>query len=333
MGLQPELNKRRSFKLKECTICHQSFGPESFAPTKSEFYPDGAIPICNFCIDKKIEDHHQEWSYVDKLCQMVDIPFVPAEWEKLSEMHPDHLFYKYAQIFMGSEHDTIGWDDYYKAFKQLKDQNSLEDELPRLHDEKLKQLKQRWGANYDQEELDYLERLYNGLLASQNVAGALQIDQAYKLCKISLAIDSCIRSGEPFDKLLSSYDKLVHTAEFTPKNVKNINDFDTCGELIKWLEKRGWKNQYYDNVPRDIVDETIANMQSYNQRLYTNETGIGEEITKRLEALKQAEKLEQSDYYATGTEIIDLDKYEDDGYDKLISADEDFDPDLEVGDV
>jgi hypothetical protein len=131
-----------------------------------------------------------------------------------------------------------------------------------------------------------------------------------------------IREGTDFDKLLASYDKLVKAADFTPKNVKNINDFDTCGELVKWMEKNGWVNKYYDNVPRDVVDETIANIQAFNQRLYTNETGIGDEITRRLEALKQAEKLERGDYYSTGTEIEDLEKYEIDGYDKLVKSEE-----------
>jgi len=77
---------------------------------------------------------------------------------------------------------------------------------------------------------------------------------------ISLELESRIRAGVDFDKLLSSYDKLVKVAEFTPKNVKNANDFDSVGELIKWLEKRGWKNKFYDGVTRDVIDETIKNI-------------------------------------------------------------------------
>ena len=46
------------------------------------------------------------------------------------------------------------------------------------------------------------------------------------------------------------------------------------GELVKWFEKKGWRNRFYDNVTRDIVDETIKNLQAFNQRLYTNETGM-----------------------------------------------------------
>jgi hypothetical protein len=56
--------------------------------------------------------------------------------------------------------------------------------------------------------------------------------------------------------------------------------------------------------------------------LYVNESGIGDEITKRLEGLRHAEMLERGDYYSTGSEITDLDQYEVDGYDKLIKEEE-----------
>jgi len=50
--------------------------------------------------------------------------------------------------------------------------------LPLLSDEKFGKLEQKWGENYSREELIYLEDLYNGILATQNVNGALQIKQA-----------------------------------------------------------------------------------------------------------------------------------------------------------
>jgi hypothetical protein len=148
---------------------------------------------------------------------------------------------------------------------------------------------------------------------------------------MSYEIDNRIREGADFDKLLASYDKLVKAAEFTPKNVKNINDFDSVGELIKWLEKRGWKNTFYDGVTRDIVDETIKNFQNFNQRLYTNESGIGEQITERINALKQAKQIEEESYYGTN-KSYDLDTYDDEGYARLVK-DEEFDPGLSEEDV
>ena len=298
------------------------FGEEGFAPTKSPFFADGVIPMCNDCVDKDLAACDWEWDYVDKMCQMADIPFVPKEWERLREMTEQEVFYRYATIFLGSEYEGIGWSDYYKAFKDLKAAGALEDELPEVADKKRQDLKEKWGANYDDEALHYLEGLFNGLMTTQNVNGALQIDQAKKICKMSYEVDRRIAEGSDFDKLLSSYDKLVKAAEFTPKNVKNINDFDTFGEAIKWLEKKGWRNTFYDNVTRDIVDESMKNFQNFNQRLYTNESSMPEEIARRIEALKTTAALENDNYYGTD-KSYDLDAFEREGYEVTFEGDDD----------
>ena len=331
MGLQPDIARRRSFALKTCNRCQAPQTPESFAPTKSIFYADGALPICNSCIESYLEDVDFDWGEVNKLCQYADIPFVPKEWERMRELNGSNAFPKYAEVFAQSEYEDLGWSEYFEAFRALKASGELDDELPGIADKKRQKLQERWGANYDDEALRYLENLYNGLMTTQNVNGALQVDQALKICKMSYEIDCRIREGADFDKLLSSYDKLVKAAEFTPKNVKNINDFDSVGELIKWLEKRGWHNTFYDDVSRDIVDETMQNFQAFNQRLYTNESGIGEQITERLNNLKSVALIEQESYYGTNAEY-DLDNYENEGYSQLV-LEEEFDPGLPEEDL
>lgn len=65
-------------------------------------------------------------------------------------------------------------------------------------------------------------------------------------------------------------------------------------ELVAYLEKTGWVNKFYDNVPRDIVDVTMQNVQNFCQRLYTQEPGIGEDIDKRIESLKSAQAIEDN---------------------------------------
>ena len=97
------------------------------------------------------------------------------------------------------------------------------------------------------------------------------------------------------------------------------------GELIKWFEKKGWKNKYYDDVTRDIVDETIKNFQSFNQRLYVNESGIGEEISRRIEALKQTKQMEDNLYDIN--KEYDLDEYENSGFDELMN--DEFNPEVD----
>lgn len=319
MGMQPKIKLDAPFVVKTCSTCGGTFGPESFIKTKSLFYPDGYLPMCADCVERLLVENDFSWELVDKLCRYADIPFVPAEFERLHESNGTKVFQVYADIFLSSEFEGLGWKDYDDQFRKLKAAGFIEDELPILKEEKRRKLKEKWGSNYDDEELNYLENLLNGLLQTQNVAGALQFDQALKICKISLELDSKIREGADFDKLMGSYNKLVSTAEFTPKNVKNASDFESTGELIKYLEKTGFKSKFYDDVTRDIVDETIKNIQAYNQRLYTNESGIGDEITRRIEALKTVKDLEN--YYNIGKEF-DIDEFENDGYEELMKADE-----------
>ena len=231
MGIKPKIPpKRRTFILKKCARCNQEYGSDDFAPSKSFFFPDQVLPICNNCIKEILISEDFNWAMVDKICQMADIPFVPREFERLHDSNGDDVFPVYSRIFQGQEYESIGWDDYFKEFKTLKDTKLIEDELPEIGDEKIRKLRQKWGENYDVDQLIYLEDLYNGMLVTQNINGALQIKQAQQLCMISLELESRIRAGVDFDKLLSSYDKLVKVAEFTPKNVKNANDFDSVGK-------------------------------------------------------------------------------------------------------
>lgn len=320
--MEPKL--KRPFLTKQCSKCGGIFGPESYVPTNSIFYKDGFLPHCISCFNIYLGEEELNWDRFDKICQLADFPFVPAELIKAQEIDPINYLIVYAKNFIGKEYEGIGWRDYQKAFLQLKKQNQLDEEIPTLKEEKIRLLKEKWGANYDFEALNYLETLYKGLQLTQTISSALQADQALKICKISYELDNKIRAGEDFDKMLTAYDKLVKTAEFTPKNSKNANDFDSVGELIKWLEKRGWKNNYYNNVPKDIVDETLKNIESYNQRLYTNESGIGEQINERIKALREVNEIEKSQQTLTdfGSESsYDIDSYDVEGYDDLFGND------------
>lgn len=323
MGLQPKIQQNNSFHSKICTFCGTDQPQSNYLRSKSIFSDHGCSTICNDCLRATLEKENFSWPSIDKLCQYLDIPFIPKEFEKLHEANQDNTFIIYSQVFFESEYQNLNWKEYYDQFKELKDGGFIEDELPLIREEKFRKLRDKWGANYEEEDLLYLEGLYSGLLTSQNVNGALQVDQAKKLCKISLEIDSRIRAGADFDKILASYDKLVKVAEFTPKNAKNASDFDSMGEVVLWLEKRGWINKFYDDVTRDVVDESLKNIQASNQRLYTNESGIGDDITERLQSLKRAQELEN--YYETDQDY-DLESYQDEAWKEIYDKDEEFKP-------
>lgn len=325
MGIEPKITRRPSLT-KTCSRCNMSTSTDDFAPTHSIFYADHLLPICNDCVNEYLREHDYSWDAIDKLCQWADIPFIVKEWTRIQDLNESkNIWPVYARVFAAEAYHNLGWADYNKQYIALREAGMIEDEIPLVNDQRVKDLQSIWGANYEKADLEYLEDLYKGLLATQNVAGSLQEDQARKICKLSLEIDSRIRAGDKeVDKFLASYDKLIKAAEFTPKNTKNAADFDSFAEVGMWLEKRGRQNKFYDGATRDIIDESIKNIEAYNQRLYINEGGIGDEITKRIEALKNATRLEENNSIYDIQPEFDVDEYESEVYGKY--EEEEFDP-------
>jgi hypothetical protein len=318
MALKPNITF--DFSFKNCESCGRALDSMSFLKTKSYLFPSGYINVCTDCLARELEQNNYSWNAMDRLCQYLDIPFIPDKYEELlATTKGADLLRAYNTIFFTEEYDGIDWGSYEEAYKDLQQTNALAEAVPLLAEQERIKLQQKWGMNYDDEALHYLENLYDGMTLTQNINGALQIDQALKICKVSYEIDCCLREGKDIDKLLASYDKLVKTGEFTPKNVKNASDFESMGELVRWLEKKGFENQFYDGETRDVVDETIKNIQSWNQRLYTNESGIGDEITQRIQSLKTAAELEN--YYDLDPKL-DYDDYENEGFNQLMKDDE-----------
>ena len=327
MALVPNIpSSDNNSTTKRCAQCGRVMPIKAFAHTFNEFYPDHHLPVCNTCISTNINEHDNNWEYIDKVCRWADIPFIAREWDRIKGITLDtETWGTYAKVFADQEYESLGWNDYYRQYKKLQEVGLIEEELPELREQRYEELRRKWGENYDETELNHLEDFYKGLLNTQNISGALQIDQAQKLCKLSLEIDNRIRAGDKeVDKFMSSYDKIIKSAEFTPKNAKNAADFDSFAEVAYWLEKHGRINKFYDGTTRDIIDEAIKNIQSYNQRLYVNEGGIGDEITERLRMLKANTAMEHETLYNIQPDF-DADEYSNEAF-VIDKDDEEFNP-------
>ena len=284
---------------KQCQRCKQDKSFASYIAVNSPIH-GGSLPICRQCLAKQIDDAYREdkgWETVDKICQWADIPFIPEEWEKIHEGKGKDALGVYFSIFRSQPYNTLIWQDYYNLYIELQEQNKLTDALPSVRENEIMKLHEKWGANYtDTTDLEYLENLHQGLLNSQNVVGALNEDQALKLCKISLIIEKKIRAGEDFPKDLKSYDDLAKLANLTTKNVKDAEEFSSFSEVLAYLEKIGWQAKYYDGAVKDEVDFVQKDIKLWNQYLYVHETGVAEEIEARIQNLKIAAELEGEEF-------------------------------------
>ena len=286
---------------KHCTKRKDEKTTAHFIAVNSPLH-SGSLPICRECLAKMISAAPEEerWNVIDKICQWADVPFLPGEWEKLYQANGKDTLGVYIAIFRTEQYKTLDWMMYNNVYLQLLEEGRVEDAIPELREKRLQDWRRKWGMEYDEEQLEYLENLHSGLLNSQNVVGALNEDQALKLCKISLIIEEKIRGGVDFTKDLKAYDELAKLSNLTPKNVKDANEFDSFGEVYAYLEKTGWQNKYYDGAVRDEVDNTEKNIKNWVRYLYVNETGIAEEIEQRINNLKVAAELEGEEFDEAG---------------------------------
>ena len=105
--MDPKITYTPPFTLRECVRCHQQYGPADFCRTKSPFYEKGHINLCNNCIKDFLRQQEYSWDAVDKLCQYLDIPFIPKEFEKMRKDFGEDAFPRYADIFHESEYDSL----------------------------------------------------------------------------------------------------------------------------------------------------------------------------------------------------------------------------------
>ena len=101
---------------------------------------------------------------------------------------------------------------------------------------------------------------------------------------------------------------------------------DGMAALIEAIQAGGTIKLFSGTITpsEDIVDITMNNIQTFCQRLYTQEPGIGEEIDKRIESLKMAKDIEDSmglqDNYATDEMSMEVDE---------MFENEDFNPEVD----
>lgn len=281
--------------IKQCTYCGENKTTAHFISTNSPFF-NGTLPICRDCIAEMIAKNDGNWNFVDKLCQWTNIPFVPEEWEKIYEGNRKGAFGQYCQIFRNEPYNSLDWQQYNEVYLQLEEEDRIEDAIPKIKAHNHRALVMKWGQNYDDEELEYLENLHSGIMHSQNVVGALNADQVLKLCKLSLNIEQKIRAGSDFTKELKAYDDLTKIAGLSSVDVKDGNEFNSIGEIMAYLEKLGFKPSYYDGVIRDEADFALKDIKYWLQYLYTNETGLSDEIEQRIQNLKIAAELNGNDF-------------------------------------
>ena len=294
--------------MKKCIQCGKV--KEDFLPTKSAFF-DGTSSICNSCLENYL-GNCEDFTKASKLCQWLDVSFDPNNWIALLKANGPKTYLAYFQLYSSRQDTSVDWTAVNAIWSKYSENAQMSKNIHINNELELQSLKNTWGENWTASQLKYLERFYDDMERTQNINTAIQRDNARKMAKLSLQLDEMIEKndkGADIKSIVAASDQLAKAADFTTKSAKNIGDFDSVGELFKWLEKKGWQNPHYDWKDRDDVDMVMNNLQRYTKRIVLGESNIAADLENKIKSLSNDEaKLDLEEDLYEAIDMSDLDE-------------------------
>lgn len=258
----------------KCPLCNKM---GTLLPSNNPLMPD----ICSSCAAKSIDA--SDLKKANLFCRTLNIPFNPELWMKMYKELGQNLFKEYVYFYYDD-----GKREYKDANKDLWEGLNKEWSLIRTHEELISKLKPvkdgymlrnqiKWGSNYTFEELIALESLFTNTLKANDVSNPMQKDAIKKSCKMSIALDRAIVTGDSkeINELSKAYQNFVKTAKIDDLITASSQDvIANVAQLVQYIEDQNFQMDYYDNVDRDIVDKSLKDMQNFIQRLVADATGL-----------------------------------------------------------
>lgn len=170
-----------------------------------------------------------------------------------------------------------------------------EEEDPGLTKAQIKDLKLKWGSNYESEELIKLETFYAEMHESYDISSASHEDYLKQIVKTSMRMHSLIDAGmfEEYQRLSGAYDKMMKSAKFTASQEKQEDQFiDSISEMVRLCEEKGFIPIFHTDEPLDIVDVTLKDLNTYTRNLVKEELNLDSLVEKGMEQIKLEEEKE-----------------------------------------
>jgi hypothetical protein len=160
-------------------------------------------------------------------------------------------------------------------------------------------LAMKWGRLYTPADWIELEKNYNEMMNSFDIQDADTINTLVLLCKTNLKMNQAIDCGdvEGFQKLSKVSESLRKSAKFTAaQNKEQKNDYvDSVGELVAMCERDGFIPRYATDIPQDKVDLTLKDMNSYVNKLVTQDLGFGQQIEDALKKIQIQREMNEAE--------------------------------------
>jgi hypothetical protein len=302
------------FKNDSCSNCGKL---NIMIPSNNKLVPD----LCEHCVTEQLDYRNIEDA--DFFCRTFNYPFHPEKWMMVSKMYKKDTFKEYISWIIDDNPDENNYEDKNQDFwKEVNKEwqvslahEELIDRIAPIKQDYILRNRIKWGGDYVFNELIYLENLFVNTLKANAVSNPMQIDAIKKACRLSVALDRAITTGESksINELSKSYQNFVKTAQIDDIITNASKDvISNVSELVAYIEEQGFEMPYYDGVERDVVDISMNDIKDYLRRLVIDNTGLEAEF-EHINKSWRKEKEIQADaksYEKVPIDVI-MDKYTD----------------------
>lgn len=270
--------------------------------------------VCPECLAQQINTKNLEQA--NFFCRTWNVPFKPELWVELSDRlgSSNTIFAAYLEHWQTTAEDVPVmwaegrtkdlWTELNAEWERCNTFAELLANVEPIKDRFMRRAKIKWGGDYTFEEYTQLDSLLVSTLRAGDITNPLQIDAIKKACRISIQLDQAILAGDAksIKDLTSAYSTFTKTAQIDDVIAASNKDvISTVSDLGDYIEQCGGQFKYYDNVPRDVVDKTIADLKEYIRVLVEDCTGL----SATLESISRsyAQKVESDAADAASQEL------------------------------
>ena len=270
----------------QCNMCGTT-NVAALLPTKSWFMPTGYANLCVDCALSRID--HTQLNEVDRLCQYLNVPFVPNDWHRLYKRNtPEQALRTYVAKHADIAYTKLDWGEQQQALLELADQGLQDTAIEELEGPLYERLRDQWG-DLQPRALRQIEALFCNSLSDYDVKTTQQRDLLKKMSQLSYMLDAQLQQGLVDKDMMAAYNKQFETVTKTLPVTSGGSNMSSLSELVAFIERNGFHPNPIPEVPNDELDMMEHNLMDYQRALITNDPGIAElyENRKRLRDRKK----------------------------------------------
>lgn len=272
--------------MKTCGECKKEKYCSDYLPDNNPFSKENIMDICWDCFKGYVD-----WSVTNQVYDVMrwlNMPMILEEWTKLYDAVGDDAMLSYVKLFAKGSFEKADWTQLDEQWRAALADGSVLFSVDAIATEKVKELKLKWGPNYEIEDYVALETFYQNMASTNDLSTEDKRDRVRKAARLSLLLDKALLTGDvdTIKKLNDSYTKFMKECDFESSRIIDVSSIQSISELGVLIESRGYKFDFYDWKVRDRVDETIKNIQDHNRALVLGEPNMTEMIEDKLRQAK-----------------------------------------------